>query len=442
MKQVILSILVVLISVSATAQTLLLKEAKELALKNNPDLLAAEELNKASKTSLWKTYLSIVPTASINANATYYDETMLIQNSTDEYDASSSYQLVVNQPIFNGGKVWLGAGMAQDAQKISNESLKSSKLSTISSLETKYFAVLKSKTLLEIASKNLQNSTTNTEIAKVKFEAGSLSKTGYLQLQAEQANKEVSLIQTETMYQTSLLDLTNFLQLEVIHDLEEIDRDVYQTELEKLKKMDLHKIEQLVEEIRDVGIQHNPTLKISKYSVKTSNKSLLIAGGNFLPTFNLQYSKRWSKFDFEDEYTDAVGQLGLNISLPIFPLVDNGLEVASARHNLKNAKFNLESAENSIELAIKSSVLNMVSAAKTVNSAQLSLDYSSETYEQMKERFANGQITANELLSTEIMYTSAQNQAASSFYDYLSAKSSLLQLMGTEDVEQLNKIIK
>jgi len=439
MKQLIIAIL--LISVYGL-NALNLQEAKDIALNNNPDLLAAEEANKASKNSLLKTYLSIAPTASLNAKATYFDETVAMQNSPIDYNASYNYNLIVNQPIFNGGKVWLGAAMAKDTNKISNESYISTRLKTISSLETKYFAVLKNQALLEIARKNLQTSKTNTEIAKVKFEAGSLSKAGYLQLQAEQANKEISLIQMEMLYQTSLLDLTNFLGIDKIDKLEEISQTDFQAELENLKEIDMTKIEFLVDEIMNIGLNQNPTMQISRLSMQTSDKLLWMAGGNFLPSINLQYSKSWMKYDFENEYDDNVGQLGLNVSIPIFPLVDNGLEVAKARHNLKQAKYNLDSAENGIELAIKSSVLNMVSTAKTIHASQLSLDYSYETYEQMKERFANGQITANELLSTEIMYTSAQNQVATSFYDYLSAKSSLLQLMGTEDAEQLNKIIK
>jgi outer membrane protein len=438
MKNIIITILLILVFGLSAMN---LEEAKEIALKNNPELLASEEVLKASKTSLWKTYLTVAPTASIIGGYTYFDEEKIDQYSLQNYDASSNYRLQVNQPLFNGGKVWLGTGMAKDAYKISNESFKSTRLSTINILETKYFAVLKSKTLLEIASKNLQNSYTNTEIAKAKYEAGSLSKAGYLQLQSEQANKAVNLIQMEMLYQTSVLDLENFLKLDKIDDLEDISKTDFTAELVNLKELDMSKIELLVDDIMKIGLNKNPTLQISRLSVKTKDKTLWMAAGNFLPTFNLQYAKRWSKYDFEDEYTDGIGELGLNISLPIFPLVDNGLEVAIARSNLKQSKYNLESAENSIELAIKSSVLNMVAAAKTVHSSQLALDYSNETYEQMKERFANGQITANELLSTEIMYTSAQNQVATSFYNYLSAKSSLLLLMGTEDVDLLNKII-
>jgi outer membrane protein len=436
-----LNIIILLLITIIGLNALTLQEAKDLALKNNPDLLAAEESNKASINNLWKTYLSIAPTASLSGGYTRYDEEQLLQNSPNTFDGSYNYQFVVNQPIFNGGKVWLGAAMAKDSNKISNESYINTRLNTISSLENKYFAVLKNKALLELAAKNLQTSKTNTEIAEVKFETGSLSKAGYLQLQSEQANKEVSLIQMETLYQTSLLDIQNFLKLDDLNQLEDIFQLDYEAELNILKEIEMNEVEFLVDDILKIGMDQNPTLRISELSLKTSDKSLWMAGGNFLPSINLQYSKSWLKYDFEDEFSDNVGQLGLNFSVPIFPLIDNGLEVAVARNNLKKAKYNLESTENGIELAIKSSVLNMVSAAKTVYSSQLALDYSSETYEQMKERFANGQITANELLSTEIMYTSAQNLVTTSFYDFLSTKSSLLQLMGTEDENQLNQII-
>ncbi|MDO9578833.1 MAG: TolC family protein [Candidatus Cloacimonadales bacterium] len=439
MKNFLISIL--MISSFFSLNALNLEEAKQIALKNNPDLLAAEESNKASKNNLWKTYLSIAPSASVSGGFTRYDEEKILQNSNDAYDGLYNYQLVINQPIFNGGKVWLGAGLAKDADNISNESFKSARLNTISNLEKKYFSVLKNQALLDIANKNLQTSKTNTDIAKVKFESGSLSKAGYLQMQSEQANKEVSLIQVETLYQTSLLDLENFLSLEKIDELQEISADDYQAELQKLKETDMEEINGLVDEIMQIGKKENPTLRISELSVKTNNKSLLMAGGNFLPTLNLQYSKSWLKYDFEDTFNDNVGQLGINVSVPIFPLVDNGLEVAVARNKLKQAKYSLESTENNIALSIKSSVLNMVSAAKTVYSSKLALEYSAETYEQMKEYFANGKITANELLSAEIMYTSAQNQVATGFYDYLSAKSSLLALMGTEDENVLNNIL-
>ncbi|MCF7858906.1 MAG: TolC family protein [Candidatus Cloacimonetes bacterium] len=421
--------------------SLSLQEARQISLNKNPDLLAEVEADKASKNSLWNNYLNLVPSASLSGGYTQYEEEIAFLNTTDTYDGVYSCQLVVNQPIFNGGKLWLGAAISRDSYKIANESLKSSRLKTLNSVEDKYFSVLKNKALLEIAKKNLQTSQTNTEIAKVKYETGSLSKAGYLQMRAEQASKEVDLIKMETHYQTTMIDLANFLSLEKIEDILDIPSDDHQLELQILQETNFEKSVDIVSEILLIGKKHNPALKISELSIKTSNKSLLLATGNFLPTINLQYMKSWSKYNFEADFNNNVGQIGINVSVPIFPLVNNGLKVAVARNNMKKAKYSFESTRKTIELSMKSSVLNLISAAKTVNSSQMVLEYSRETYEQMKERFANGLITANELLSSEIMYNSAQNQAAIGFYDYLSAKSYLLSLMGTEDEEVLNKIL-
>lgn len=431
--------IIILLSVIGLS-ALSLEEAKQIALEHNPDLLAAEQSAKASKSSLWNSYLAIVPTATVSGSYTYYDETQ--NNFGSDYDASSNYSLVVNQPIFYGGKVFMEASISRDAYKISQNSYHNTYLQTIVDLKSKYFAALQNKELLKIAEQSLLTSRVNVEIAETKYQAGSIAKADLLQLQSEQASNEVNLLQMEMVYENSILELANFLQLNEITDLQEVARNDHKQELALLKDKTMSDLDNIMNQILQMGMEKNPVLNISRLGVKTNKKSLWMAGGNFLPTISLQYLKTWNKYDFEDDLNDNSGQLSLNFSLPIFPLVDNGLEVAASRHNWKQSVYELQAAENTMELALKSSVLNLVATAKTVHASDISLEYARQTYEQMKERFSNGQITANELLSTEIMYFSAQNQSASSFYDYLSAKASLLQLLGTDDEQVLNKIIE
>ncbi len=59
-------------------------------------------------------------------------------------------------------------------------------------------------------------------------------------------------------------------------------------------------LDEMIEEIINIGEDSNPSLKISEISIRTNKKSLLMAGGNFLPSVNLQYSNNWSKYDFQD----------------------------------------------------------------------------------------------------------------------------------------------
>lgn len=436
MKIKLTIILLLIISISLSALTL--DEAKKLALKNNPDLLAQQQATEASKNTLWQSYLNLIPSASLTGNYVQFNDPVMI--GYELADESRSYGYSITQPVFNGGKIWLGARMANDGYKIVKESLKNKTLSTIANVESKYFNVLENQILLNISKKDLLSSQTNVEIAQIRFDAGTLSKAEYLQLQSELAGKEVTLIQIENLYQISLLELANFLQIDKVTELAEIPIESHQPILDKLSNKSLSELDEMINMIINIGESNNSSIKISEISVKTNKKSLMMAGGNFLPSVNLQYSNNWAKYDFQDDYNES-GQLGLNLSIPIFPLVDNGLEVAKANHNLKQSKYALETISDGIKLSLQSSLINLVAAAKTVRYSKLAMEFSKETYDQMKERFTYGVITANDLLSAEIMFTSAQNQYTTSFYNFLRTKSTLQLVMGIEDPQILEEII-
>jgi len=439
MKSLFRIILILIVALPVASFTLNLEEATQKALENNPELLAQELSTKNSKLGYWQSLLKLIPSAKLSGNYTIYDDPAQI--GSNYIDESRSYGYSVTQPIFSGGSIWLGSRLSSDQYKISQENLKKQRLNTIAEVKIKYFSVLENKALWEIARKRLQNSRTNLEIAELQYESGTLSQADYLNLQAETAGNEVNSLQFQNLYEISLVDLANFLQLEKLDAIAEISINEYEFILHYLREKELSELETIVSDIMAVGLENNPNLKISALGVASSKKSLIIAGGGFLPSLNLQYSRNWLKYDFDDDYNSS-GQLGINFSLPIFPLFDNGMQVSRARFDLKQAKYNLTSAENSVELALRSSLLNLITSAKIVHSADLARRYAQETYLQMQERFASNLISSNDLLSAEIMYSAAQNQYISSFYDFLRAEATLIQQMGIEKDNILLKYIK
>jgi outer membrane protein len=439
MKKIPFIFLILLLFLKLGGETISLSEAKSLALANNPDLLAQEQATKSSKAGYWKSLLGLIPSASMNGNYTIYDDE--IQMGLNSAEESRSYGFTISQPVFNGGSIWLGSRLSSDAYKISQESLKISRLNTLSEVESKYFSVLENNALLEIAEKSLQTADTNLEIANVKFENGSLSRADLLNMQSEKAAKEVNMLQMENLYQISLIALANFLQLPEITEMVEIDMTEHQYILSYLQNTGKEELEILINKIMQQGMENNPALKISELAVSGSQKGLLMAGGKFLPSLNLQYSRNWMKYNYEEDYNDS-GQLGIYLSLPIFPILDNGLGVAEANFDLKQARFNYSSAEDNINLLLKSTLLSLITIAKTVHSSELAMEYAAQTYEQMQERFNSGLITTNDLLSSEIMYTSAQSQYVTSIYDYLRTRSLLREQIGLEDEQILENYMK
>ncbi|MBN2460934.1 MAG: TolC family protein, partial [Candidatus Cloacimonetes bacterium] len=230
-------------------------------------------------------------------------------------------------------------------------------------------------------------------------------------------------------------DLANYLQIPSDFSLEEISFTDHETYLNAVQNLHQEQIDKFTDYITALGLDRNPSLRISHISRNISKKILLMAGGRFLPSLNLSYSRNWEKYDYQSDYEDSE-RLMLTAAIPIFPLLDNYSALSKARHDHKRSQYDLDAAEDGIKLALKSAVLNLITSAKSVYAARIALDYARETYEQMEERFRSNLLSTSELLDIELLLTSAENQYIISLFDFLRAKSTLQQQTGIED-EQL-----
>ncbi len=446
MKRLIIILLMGLASMFMYALTL--EEARELAMEHNPELKAEYHSMQASKWNYRSSLMSLFPSATLNGNYGKLDKKKKSQVGTDsmdnplyfEYDETKNYGVTVIQPIFNGGKIWLGARISGDAARISESAYASKRLNVLSETESKYYTVLENQELVQIARKSLESAQQNLDRAQVRYETGTLSRADILNMQSELASKDLQLIQMENVLSLSRFDLANYLQIEKVDDLQPIGSEEYEPEIEQVRQILNGGWEAMIEKIIELGMENNFSVKMAQRQVNMNSKSLLMAEGNFLPSVNLQYSRSWSAVEDEDFERD--GQLMLTASMPIFPLVDNASDVIKAKHDKRNAEYSFRSTEDGIRTALRSAVYNLITAAKSVRASKLALDYAEETYEQMQERFNNELITTSDLLDSEVMLTSARSNYASSFYDYLRYRSTLLELMGTEDDAALTEVIK
>ena len=429
-KRAILIIILLLFSVSLHALDLTLELAKELALENYPGYLSQIEALKSAQSGRWNAYTSLLPSASLNASQTRYNPGQTV--GLNKADRLNTYGVSITQPIFNGGKIWLGARMQEDMVKISKENLRMTKLETLAGVELQYFSVLQNQQLMKIAELDLESSKTNLEIAKAKYDAGLLSKGDYLQIQAEKTNKMVSVLQMKNLYQTSKMILLSYLQIGNIGTIEQVDSMNYTELLHRLQNLSIVEIDSISNSFVQYGLEHSPAIAMSDIAINTSKKLLVMAGGNFLPSINLSYSKNWIKYNFMNDY-DNSESITISASLPIFPIIDNVTSYTQAHHDLKKSHYDHKYTEDAVVTGIKGQFLNLVSYANSIIASKASSAQAGETYAQMQERFYRGMISANELNSTQTLYLSTQNQYVQSLYDFLGARSALLQQIGTEE---------
>jgi outer membrane protein TolC len=429
-------LILLLMVVSSILTAINLQESVEVALENNLELKAQEESLKAAKATEASSYIGLGPSASLGMN--YNDS----DANFDKENFSNVFSLSVRQPIINGGKVILSSLINKDLRKMEEQNLIAKRLEVIAQTENKYFSVLEAKEFMNIAKQNLLSAEDSFKKGQILFEVGSIAQVDLLQLQSDFASKEVSFLQSKNRYELAKESLQNYLQIDEIIEISEVDFSAYEEIIYNLKNID--DIDVLLGKILKISNDNNPTLKISDLSKSTSKKSRLMAVGNFMPTVNLSYNKNWTDSDnlMGMQDYDSSESVGLNISVPIFPIADNGLNLAKANYNLRKTTYSAQNTKEAITLAIKNAFYTLVSNAKMIDSAKLAYEYASESYKQMEERFDNGLIAANDLLAARVMLSSAQTSYATAKYDFLRAQSSILQQLGSENKNILNKLIK
>lgn len=425
----------VAVTVGLPADILTLARARELALSSNPQLLGAYHNQEASRAGMWNSALSLGPKANFTGNYSQYDPKF--QGQAENY---KGYGITVTQPLFNGGAFWLGYRMSRSQAEIARANFTAQQLKTLVEVESKYFNVLESKNLLSIAGKDLQSAELNLQIAETRQANGTIPRAELLQMRSQKSAREATLIQRQSLYQVNILDLANYLQISPDFELEEPSPADIAPEIDYLNQIDTFLLSALEKELWQQVKQNNPQLKILSQTDKISQYNLWLARGKFLPSLNISYSRNWEKYDYEADYSESE-RLMLTASLPLFPLLDNLSGLAQASHRHRQVNYESKAARDGIELGLKSVVLNLLYTAKALEAAAISRDFARESYNLMQERYRNQLISSSELLDAEVALASSENQYISTFFNYLRMKSSLREISGELEEENLNAII-
>jgi len=305
--------------------------------------------------------------------------------------------------------------------------------------ESKYLRILEAERLLDIAGKDVESAETNLNNAEAKYIAGTLSQADLLRIKSDLASKRVTLIQKQNALQIAIEDFRSYLQLDYNPSIKDIEQNLYKDEVREIQALNQNKIDFLLAELQKIALTSNPAVESVKLSTKISSYSAASTLGNFLPAFSLNYRKNWLYSDLADTESEAIS---LNMSMQLFPLADNYFSWSKTNHDYRKAKLTEESTINTTMLSVRSSLFNIITAANTLSATEIARDYSLETYQMMQQRFNNGLISANDLLNSQIAYSTAENQYITAFYTYLKARSLLTQSLGIEDFRKIAELTK
>jgi outer membrane protein len=386
----------------AGAMTLTFEQALERALSSNEGLKVAKEKVVETQSRVQESKTNFLPQVNLGYNFTPAQRFPVIkipagvfgpeeQTFQAGFAQKNVVQLYVNQPIYTGGRL-------NNAYGISASSLDASKLElerTRQDIEYRvvetFYAALMNERGVAVAEEQIAFSIKQLELAKARFEAGTVARLDVLQAEVELANARARRVQQKAQVDTSMQALRTVLALPQSQPLQlngSLDQPVAGHAREEL----------------DRELPKRPDLQAIAARRQSAEYASNLADGEWKPslsfTGNMQYQQ------------DNVGSLlardnqsyafGIQMNVPLFASPGAAARRAIAQSQMRQAEHGLRFATDNARLELESAWTALEASAEIVTTQEKALELARESVSIAQVSYENGVITSAELNDAQV----------------------------------------
>ncbi|MEH6407417.1 MAG: TolC family protein [Leeuwenhoekiella sp.] len=434
-----------------------LQECVAYALENNISIQQAELDSENAALDKLDAFGNLIP--AVNANATNSWNTGLTQNVTTgvlqtQTTRNFSAGISASVTLFDGLRNFKQFQRAKLAKLATQYSLDKIKDDISLAVANNFLQILLNKRNLEVVVS--QNEVTKEQLDRTQelVDGGVLPKGDLLEIRAQDANEQQSIVASENAVQISLISLAQLLRVEDYKNFD-ISDDEYLIMGDEI-------LDYTPTEIVASAKENRKEIKIAEMNAELAQKDIEIARGSSWPTLSafVNYNTRESgagqyldPIIDPDEPTREIGfvestgdvvvspntlstigkplpffdQLYLNdginygfqLNVPLF----NGFAVRNqinrSRVNAKSAELNLEQTKLDLESSVYQAYLDARSARKAYEAAEVAAEAQELAYEYAKDRYDVGLTNAFDFSQSKQRYDNAQIELNRSKYDYI-----------------------
>ena len=385
-----------------STMTLSFNQALERALGANEGLKVAKERVVETQARVQESKTNFLPQVNLGYNFTPSQRFPVIkipagvfgpeeQTFQAGFAQKNVVQLFINQPIYTGGRL-------NNAYGITTASLDASKLElerTRQEIEYRvvetFYAALMNERGVAVADEQIRISTRQLELAKVRFESGTVARLDVLQAEVELANAKARRIQAKAQVDTATQALRGVLSLPQTQALRlegSLDEPVIG-----------HAREQL-----DTQLTQRPDLQAYAARRHAAEYASNLAQGEWKPslafTGNMQYQ--------QDNVGDLLGRdnqsyaFGIQLQVPLFSAPGAAARRGIAQSQMRQAEHGLRYATDNARLELESAWTALESSAEVVTTQEKALELARESVAIAQVSYENGVITSAELNDAQV----------------------------------------
>jgi len=421
---------------------LTLRESVEIALENNPEILAqAEGINKL-ESEADQAFSGFLPELKIEGTYGRSYRTGVSYEllrgekftlTPDDAANVTIYGAKLSQNLYTGGKLESRLDIARVRVKIAEEELKRRKQELIYKVILAYYDVLQAKRLLDLSLESMDLTNAHLELVKSYYSLGRVPKADLLFTNVKFAEAEFRKIRTENELEAAKIEFNRILGREIEIPILFKEMDFGLQEAAPPSSQDL----------LSLAFEHRPEWKVLNFQKIIGERKIVLAQSEFAPDLILSGSISKSYLDYpeteamaEEDATGVADSFAWNIygmlSWTIFDGLRTPNQIRGAQAELAEIKKYEREIENRIAAEIRQARLNLDAANLLIQVAQKEVEYAEENLALAQERYRKGVGGNVEFLEAQAALSKAKTDQLQAKADYELAKAKINLAVGKE----------
>ncbi|MEI7498982.1 MAG: TolC family protein [Bacteroidota bacterium] len=433
-----------------------LEDCINYALENNLDINKQLLTVQSNKDALLQSGLGMLP--NLNANGT---NVWNFGQTIDQYTNTFATNTVRSNNFYIASNLTLFGGL----QKLNT--LKENKINLLASrydldviknsislaVAGFYLDILFNLELLDVAKGQLRVTTAEVERIQKKVDAGSSAKGDLLNIQAQKATEQLTVVDAENRLYISNLSLQQLIDLPVTRD--------FRIEEPQLKPVQAPKEKISADIIFEHAVKTRPEIKSAELRVESAQKRLAIARGYIQPTLSLsgswgtgysgaamqvdqsvpadtvwfpigitqqskdlvlmpEISRSYQVKPFEEQLKDNSNQsVGFYLNIPIFNGWQGRTAINQAKLQKSQAELDLGITTRDLRKLIEQSFADATSSLQKFNASQEKVNAQSEAFKYAQQKFDVGVMTSFDYNTSKKDLTKAESDLLQAKYDFI-----------------------
>jgi outer membrane protein TolC len=444
-------------------------EAVQLALKQNPSILAQIQQLKVQKGLFFQAQSKLLPQLTMASNYSQNDNALSpsVSSRRANFDllvvpsgsalpvstlpanaslvpvsaftgggsSSSSSQnqswqvtLTVSQLVYDGGATIASRRAARINEDQAYYTLRDTIDTVVQTVRTQFYQILLDKALVQVQEESVNLLQSQLEDQKSRYEAGTVPQFNVLQAEGTLENQIPQLIAAQNNYFIAQVTLARTLGIPATRQ--------YTTNnpLPIVGELSYEPIQYDLGSALIAARANRPFLKAQRSSILANVENITVQASGYKPTITASVGWEQKNNPTTNDMSNTLQGwfLGFQGSWNIFDGFLTYGRVKQARAQLEQSKVTYDDSVRQVELEVATSVSNLRQGALTVDSAQTGVNVNLEALRLADERLAAGTGTQLDVLNAQQQLTTARSNLVSAYFTYLSAVFSYQLNTGTE----------